>query len=61
MDEWTNEQMDKQTNGKMDKFFLSLTFISMTHVTMMILRYKLSETQADRQTTQIYIYIYICI
>ena len=57
----TDRQTDKRKNGH--EKFSSLTFISMTHVTIMTLRHIVSETQTDRQTDRqrkyiIDIYIY---
>ena len=45
------------------KIFSSLTFISMTHITIKTIRHIVSETQTDRQRQFIirYIYIYIYI
>ena len=54
----TNGQTDGQTDGQ--KKFSSLTFISMTHITIKTIRHIVSETQTDRQRQFIIIYIYIC-
>ena len=57
--EWT----DGRTSGQ--KKMSSLTFISMTHITIKTIRHLVSETQTDRQrqfiSRYIYIYIYIYI
>ena len=47
---------DERTDGH--KNFWSLTFVSMTHVSIMSLRYIVSEVHTDRQAK--YIYRYIC-
>ena len=44
----TNVTKTLRKNGQ--NFFSSLTFISMTHVAIMILRCIVNETQTDRQT-----------
>ena len=50
-------QMDKRTNGQTDKwiFLSSLTLKSITHVSIMTLRYVVSET--DRQTDNANLYL----
>jgi len=48
---------DERTDGH--KNFWSLTFVSMTHVSIMTLRYIVSEIHTDRQAKYIYRYIYI--
>ena len=47
---------DERTDGH--KNFWSLTFVSMTHVSIMTLRYIFSEIHTERQAKYIYIYIY---
>ena len=48
---------DERTDGH--KNFWSLTFVSMTHVSIMTLRYIVSEIHTDRQAKYIYIDIYM--
>ena len=48
---------DERTDGH--KNFWSLTFVSMTHVSIMTLRYIVSEIHTDRQAKYIYRYMYI--